>query len=144
MRPPEPPRTEKTNKPEKPDAPLWSGRKRGIFGLPWTFTRYSLTETCLFIRSGVFTVREEEIRLYRVLDITLRQSFGERLFGLGTIHLCTSDQSTPEVDIKRIRDPKKVRTLLSDRAEIERSSKLEVMKEMLGQASGADGTGHRE
>ena len=117
------------------ESPLWSGKKRAIFGLPWTFTRYTLTETCLFIRSGVLNVREEEIRLYRVLDVTLRQTLGERLFGLGTIHLCSSDQTAPEIDIKRIKHPKEVRTLLSDRAETERSAKLEGMREMLGQAS---------
>ena len=126
------------------ESPLWSGKKRAIFGLQWTFTRYTLTENCLFIRSGVLNVREEEIRLYRVLDVTLRQTLGERLFGLGTIHLCTNDQSTPEVDIKRIKHPKEVRTLLSDRAEIERSAKLEGMREMLGQASsvGTEDHGH--
>ena len=80
-------------------------------------------------------MREEEIRLYRILDITLRQTLGERLFGLGTIHLCSSDQTSPEIDIKRIKHPKEVRTLLSDRAEAERSAKLEGMREMLGQAS---------
>ena len=32
------------------ETPLWSGRKRAIFGLPWTFTKYRLTDTCLFIR----------------------------------------------------------------------------------------------
>ena len=117
------------------ETPLWSGRKRAIFGLPWTFTKYRLTETCLYITNGVFNVREEEIRLYRILDITLRQTFGERLFGLGTIHLCSSDQTSPEIDIKRIKHPKEVRTLLSDRAEAERSAKLEGMREMLGQAS---------
>lgn len=117
------------------ETPLWTGKKRALFGLPWTFTTYTLTETCLFIRSGVFTVREEEIRLYRILDVTLRQSFRERLFGLGTIHLCTSDQSTPEMEIKRIKHPKEVRTILSDRAESERSAKLEGMRELMNQAA---------
>ena len=117
------------------ESPLWTGKKRSVFGLPWTFTHYTLTETCLYIRSGLFTVREEEIRLYRVMDVTLRQSFGERLFGLGTIHLCTSDPSTPEVDVKRIRHPKEVRSLLSDRAETERSSKLEGVREFMKQAA---------
>lgn len=125
------------------ESPLWTGRKRTIFGLPWTFTTYTLTDTCLFIRSGVFTVREEEIRLYRILDVTLRQSFRERLFGLGTIHLCSSDQSSPEIDIKRIKHPKEVRTLLSDRAEIERSSKLEGMRELMSQSANAE-FGHND
>ena len=69
------------------------------------------------------------------MDVTLRQSFGERLFGLGTIHLCTSDPSTPEVDIKRIKHPKEVRSLLSDRAETERSTKLEGVREFMNQAA---------
>ena len=117
------------------ETPLWSGRKHTFLGLPWSFTTYTLTDTCLFVKSGVFNVREEEIRLYRILDISLRQTFGERLLGLGSIHLCSSDQTAPEIDIKRIRHPKEVRTLLSDRAEAERSQKLEGMREMLGQAA---------
>ena len=125
------------------ESTLWTGKKRTLFGLPWTFTTYTLTDTCLFIRSGFFTVREEEIRLYRILDVTLRQSFRERLFGLGTLHLCTSDQSAPEVDIKRIKHPKEVRTILSDRAEIERSSKLEGMRELMNQAT-KNGTLHSD
>ncbi len=125
-----------------PESPLWTGKKRTLFGLPWSFTTYTLTDNCLFIRSGLLTVREEEIRLYRVMDVTLRQSFRERLFGLGTIHLCTSDQSSPEIDIKRIKNPREVRTILSDRAEIERSSKLEGMRELMSQATGADSLQH--
>ena len=117
---------------EMADTPLWTDKKRWLFGLPWTVTRYTLTETCLFIRSGVFTVREEEIRLYRVQDVSLRRSFGERICGLGTLHLCTSDKSSPEMDIRRVKNPKMVRTVLSDRAEAERSMKLESMREMLG------------
>ena len=117
-----------------PESPLWTGKKRTLFGLPWSFTTYTLTDNCLFIRSGLLTVREE--------DVTLRRSFRERLFGLGTIHLCTSDQSTPEIDIRRIKNAREVRTILSDRAEIERSSKLEGMRELMSQATGADSLQH--
>ena len=123
------------------ETPLWTGKKRGFLGLPWTFTRYTLTNTCLLIHTGLLNVREEEIRLYRVLDITLRQSLGERILRIGTLHLCTSDKSTPEIDVKRIKNPKEVRNLLSDRAEEERSSKLETMREMLG-GTATYGTGH--
>ena len=50
---------------------VWTDRKRIIFGLPWTFTKYKLDENCLFIKRGVFSISEEEIRLYRILDITM-------------------------------------------------------------------------
>ena len=111
---------------------VWTDRKRIIFGLPWTFTKYTLNENCLFIKRGVFSISEEEIRLYRILDITMRRSFWERLFGLGTIHLCTADKSTPEIDILHIKKPKKIRTLLSDMIEKERSERYVGIREFMG------------
>ena len=102
---------------------VWKDRKRIIFGLPWTFTRYSLTEEKLMIDTGFFNRKEEEIRLYRILDITLERSFGQRLWGLGTVHLCTADKTTPEIDIKRIKNPREVKELLSDLVEKERTEK---------------------
>ena len=99
---------------------VWSDRKRWLFGLPWSFTRYYLYEDKLIIDTGFFSRHEEEIRLYRIMDITLRRSFGERLFGLGTIHCCSGDKSTPEFDIKRIKMPREVKDTLSDMVEEER------------------------
>lgn len=111
---------------------LWHDRKRIIFGLPWTFTTYSMSTTSLYIKSGIFNVSEEEIRLYRILDITLKRSFWERLFGLGTLHLCTADKSTTEIDIKHIKSPREVRTLLSDKVEEERSERYVGVREYMG------------
>lgn len=112
--------------------PVWTDRKRIIFGLPWTFTKYTLTDTCLFIKRGIFSISEEEIRLYRILDITLKRSLWERLFGLGTIHLCTADKSTPEMDILHIKNPKETRTLLSDMIDKERSQRYVGVREYMG------------
>ena len=96
---------------------VWSDRKRIIFGLPWTFTKYSLTKEKLLIETGILNKDEEEIRLYRIMDMTLKRSFWQRLFGLGTIHCCTADKSAPEVDIKWIKDSANVKELLSDMVE---------------------------
>ena len=74
--------------------PVWSDRRRIIFGLLWTFTKYTITKEKLLIESGVFNKNEEEIRLYRIMDLTLKRSFWQRLFGLGTVHCCTADKST--------------------------------------------------
>ena len=91
----------------------WFDRKRTIFGLPLSFTKYSVTDEKLLIRSGFFSTREEEIRLYRIMDVTLRRSLGERIFRLGTIHVMSSDKSTPEFDIKHIKRSEDVKELLS-------------------------------
>lgn len=121
------------------ETPLWRERKRTLFGLPWSFTTYTLTDTRLIIKKGIFNISEEEIRLYRILDITLKRSFEERIFGLGTIHLCTADKSTPEIDVSRIKNPREVRTLLSDKVEEERSERYVGMREYMGDEADDDG-----
>ena len=102
---------------------VWQDRKRIAFGLPFTFTTYHLTREKLLIRSGILNTKEEEIRLYRIMDVTLRRSLWERLFGLGTIHCCSADKSTPEFDIKWIPDSAAVKEKLSDLVEAERMAK---------------------
>lgn len=116
---------------------LWRERKRTLFGLPLSFTVYTLTETKLFIKTGFLNIREEEIRLYRILDITLRRTLEERIFGLGTIHCCTADKTAPEFDIKRIKNSKEIRTLLSNQVEEERSARYVGVREYMGDEEGA-------
>ena len=53
---------------------VWQDRKRIIFGLPWTFTKYVLTKEKLLIQTGILSTKEEEVRLYRIMDVTLRRS----------------------------------------------------------------------
>ena len=101
----------------------WSDRKRIIFGLPWTFTKYAATDEKLLIRTGVLNVKEEEVRLYRILDLTLKRTLFQRLWGLGTIHVCSADKSTLEFDILNIKNPEIVKNMLSDMVEEERRKK---------------------
>ena len=102
---------------------IWRDRKRTIFALPWSFTVYKLTEEKLLVESGFLSKTEEEVRLYRMMDLTLKRPFGQRIWGLGTIHCCTADKSTPEFDIKKIKDSERVKNLLSDLIEKQREEK---------------------
>ncbi len=111
---------------------VWKDRKRILFGLPWTFTKYFLTEEKLLIETGVLSRKEEEIRLYRIMDITMKRSLGERIFNLGTIHCCSADKSTPEFNIRRIKNPAKVKNMLSDMVEAERMTKRIGGREFFG------------
>ena len=108
---------------------IWSDRKRTLFGLPLSFTKYTVTEEKLLIESGFFKKNEEEVRLYRIMDVTLRRTFGQRIFGVGTIHCCSADKSTPEFDIKSIKDSKNIKNLLSDLIEEERDRKRVSVRE---------------
>ena len=109
----------------------WRARKRTIFGLPWSFTVYKLTDEKLLIETGLLNKKEEEIRLYRIMDMTLRRSLFQRLFGLGTIHCCSADKSTPEFDIKWIPDSDAVKEKLSDLVEAERMAKRVSSREFM-------------
>lgn len=103
---------------------LWSDRKRWtFFGLPWTFTKYICTSEKFIVESGVFSKKEEEIRLYRIMDLTLERSFVQRLFGLGTITCDTVDKSTPKLCIKNVKDSRRVKELISEAVEKERVKK---------------------
>ena len=110
---------------------VWQDRKRIIFGLPWTFTKYVLTKEKLLIQTGILSTKEEEVRLYRIMDVTLRRSLAQRLFGLGTIHCCSADKSTPEFDIKWIPDSAAVKEKLSDLVEAERMAKRVSGRELM-------------
>ena len=111
---------------------VWKDRKRIIFGLPWTFTRYSLTQEKLVIDTGFFSRKEDEIRLYRILDITLVRPLRQRIWGLGTIRLNTADKSSPEIEIKRIKNAKQIKEMLSDMVERERDEKRIAAREFMG------------
>ena len=112
-----------------PSNTVWSDRKRTLFGLPWSFTRYILTDEKLLIVKGLIKQTEEEIRLYRVLDMSLTRSLTERIDGVGTIHCCSSDKTASEFDIRRIKDPRKVKEMLSDLVEKQRISRGVTIRE---------------
>ena len=110
---------------------VWKDKKRTIFGLPWTFTTYKLTKDKLLIESGFLSKKEEEVRLYRIMYLTLNRPFWQRIWGLGTIHCCTADKSTPEFDVLKIKNAEYVKNLLSDMVEEERDKKRVSAREYM-------------
>lgn len=110
---------------------VWKDRKRTLFGLPLSFTKYKLTDEKLIVETGFFSIKQEEVRLYRIMDVTLKRSLGQRVFGVGTIHCCSADKSTPEFDIKSIKCSEKVKELLSDKVEKERDRKKISSREFM-------------
>lgn len=111
---------------------LWKDRKRTFLGLPWSFTKYSLSEDRIFIDTGFFKTVSNEVRLYRVLDLQLVQTFGQKLLGLGTIKVNSSDKSMHNFEIKNIKKSKVVKELLSESVEKQRDLKRVVNREVMG------------
>ena len=95
---------------------LWTDRKR-YFGLPMSFTRYRLSEDRLFVSEGFLNIRDDEILLYRVRDIDTRRSLWQRIFGVGTVTVVSSDKTMPNLVLKNIKDPVKVKELIHKQVE---------------------------
>ena len=110
---------------------IWKDRKRTFLGLPWSFTKYSLDEERLYIERGLFTTTSDEVRLYRIMDISLRRSLGQKMFGVGDILVHSSDKTLGDFVIKSIKKPKEVKELLSNNIEIQRDKKRVVNREMM-------------
>ena len=90
---------------------VWNDRKR-YFGLPISFTGYSLSEDRLFRDTGFFKRNYEEVLLYRVRDISLSRSLGQMIFGVGTITIISSDKTSQKLLIENVKAPKEVKELI--------------------------------
>ena len=90
---------------------IWADRKRH-FGLPISFTKYSLSEDRLFRETGLLNLNEEEVLLYRVRDVSLSRSLWQRIFGVGTITVHSSDKTSPTLEVINVKDSKSVKELI--------------------------------
>lgn len=99
---------------------LWKDRERH-FGLPLSFTRYSLSEDRLFYSVGLLNIRDSEVILYRVRDIDTHRGLFQRLFGVGTITVYSSDKSTPVLQLQNVKDPVFVKELIHKQVEENKS-----------------------
>ncbi|MBP3338551.1 MAG: PH domain-containing protein [Lachnospiraceae bacterium] len=109
----------------------WYDRKRTIFGFPWSFTKYMFNSDKLVINTGFFNVHEEEIRLYRIMDVTLSKKLLQRIFGVGTIIVNSSDKTTPILQIKSVKNSEKVKNMLSDYVEAARKKNRVSAREFM-------------
>lgn len=114
---------------------IWKDRKRIFFGLPWTFTKYSLSEDRLFISTGFFSVKEDEVRLYRIMDVSLERKLWQRMCGLGTIKCCSADKTMGDFEIKNIKKSREVKEMLSNMVEDERTKKKVSSREFMDHES---------
>ena len=95
---------------------IWKDRKRYL-GMPLSFTRYALSEDRLFLSVGFFSIRDEEVLLYRIRDINTSRTLWQRLFGVGTVTVVSSDKTMPTLVLKNIKNPISVKELLHSQVE---------------------------
>ena len=135
-------------KPAGPEEMVWSGcpsqwLNAGWFAsclliipIPiaiWKFislrnTAYSLTTQRIKLEEGVLSKRYDQVELYRVKDTVLTRTLVQRLLGLGSIKMITSDPSQPELCFPSIADSENVREMI--RQNVERMRRLRGVREL--------------
>lgn len=114
---------------------IWTDKKRTLFGLPLSFTRYFLTETKFITRVGLLSLVEDELDLYTVLDKKLVLPFTQRLFKCGTIILNVRDVDTPVKEIKSVKMPRTVLAELDKHINIQRDRYRTRGRDLIGFSS---------
>ena len=120
---------------------LWNDRKR-YFGLPISFTKYSLSDDRLFLEQGIFNLKTDDVLLYRVRDIDLNMKLTQRMFGVGTVCVHSSDQSMPHLELKNIKQPREVKEMIhkcvEEAKDKRRMRAMEIMGSDVADMSDAD------
>ena len=114
---------------------LWKDRKR-VMGMPLSFTRYSLSEDRLFCEKGLLNLKADEVLLYRVQDLELTISLGQRIFGVGTVCVHSSDKSSPHLDLKNVKKPREVKELIHHNVEAAKDKRRMRAMEVMGGSGG--------
>ena len=110
---------------------IWKDRKR-ILGMPITFTRYRLSEDRLFCEKGFLNIKQDEVLLYRVRDLQLNMSLGQRIFGVGTICVVSSDKSVPHLDLVSVKNPREVKEMIHKKVEAAKDARRMRTMEIMG------------
>ena len=85
---------------------IWQDRKRTFLGLPLSFTKYMLSEDRLFVEKGFLNSELNEEQLYRIRDVKVTRSLGQKMFGLGTVTVFSAGEETV---LESIKDPIEVK-----------------------------------
>lgn len=91
---------------------IWTDKKRTLFGLPLSFTRYYLTESKFITQVGFLNIKEDEIDLYKIIDKSVSRPLTQRLFGCGSITIHSKDADTPTKIVQSVKYVHKVSKLI--------------------------------
>lgn len=87
-------------------------KRSKFFGLPLSFTKYTVTDEKLTITTGFLSITEDDAFMYKIQDVRLTRSLAERMFKLGTITCYTGDTTHPELILVHIRHSSEIKDFI--------------------------------
>lgn len=109
------------------EAKQYVERKRWLFfGLPFTFTKYTINERVITVDAGLLNTTENDCYLYKVQDVELRTTLMERIFGLGTVACFTGDNTHPQLFLEHIKHAKEIKDYILHTSEEARRKRRTV------------------
>lgn len=103
---------------KKTEPKEYKARKRWLlFGLPFTFTVYTIKEDILTIDSGFFKRDENDCYMYKIQDVEYTATLAERICGLGTITCFTGDTTHPKLMLEHIKNAKEIKNFILQASE---------------------------
>lgn len=90
---------------------IWTDKKR-YFGLPISFTKYSLSNERVFVQRGLLKANHEQMMLNSVVDVKCSIAIWQLFFGVGTVTVISNDKSQPEVVLQNIQNPIHVKEVI--------------------------------
>ena len=112
-----------------------------LFGIPWVFKRYEIYDNEMTIISGFLSIKEDDCFMYKITDVELSRSFLQRLAGLSTITLFTSDVTDKTIVMKNIKHGREIKDFINQESERARLRRRTVNMQNIGFNDDLDGDG---
>lgn len=114
----------------------YSERKRLLFfGLPWTFTKYTIGQELVTIKSGLLKTEENDCYMYKIQDVKLETGILERIFRMGTVVCYTGDVTNPTLTLVHIKHARDIKNFILESSEAERRRRRTLNTQDIGAES---------
>ncbi len=110
-----------------------------LFGIPWPFKHYEIYENELIITSGFLSIKEDDCFMYKITDVELSRSLFQRMAGLSTITLFTSDVTDKTIIMKNIKHGREIKDFINQESERARLRRRTVNMQNIGFDNDGDG-----
>ncbi|MCR4901415.1 MAG: PH domain-containing protein [Butyrivibrio sp.] len=103
-----------------------------FFAIPWPFTRYELYDNDFVIVSGFLNIKENDCYMYKITDVEMTRNLIQRIFGLSTILMYTSDVTDKKIVMKNVKNGAEIKDFVLQASELNRIRRRTINTQNIG------------